>query len=160
MNVQYVKVFCFRFSWFSVANAFRAVGSLRLEQLHVSSNKVGMIDGFLHKVTTIVSCQKIAVCMASFPNPHLKKSYKEVWCVFSLITSIGSWQPVLAVDNGKSSHWLGVRDLTQLKSCMLYTEIKAEFRNQGINQIRYGCLHLRSGTREIRWLCLFTFVVY
>ena len=43
---------------------------------------------------------------------------------------------------------------------MLYAEIKAEFRTQGSNQIGYGCSHLRSGTREIRWLCLFTSVVY
>ena len=56
----------------------------------------------------------------------------------------------MAVDNGKSSHWLGVRDLTQLNSCMLYAKIKAEFRNRGINQIGYGCSHLHSGTREIR----------
>ena len=112
------------------------------------------MDGFFHKVTTIVSCQKNScshgIFLDHFPNSHLEKSYKEVWCVFSLITSIGSWQAVLVVDNGKSSHWLGVRDLTQLKSCMLYPEIKAEFRNQGSNQIGYGCSYLRSGTREIQ----------
>ena len=83
MNVQYVKVFCCRFSWFSVANAFRAVGSLGLEQL--SSNKVEMNNGFLHKVTIIVSCQKSCSHSNFLPNSHLENRTKKVVDKESLI---------------------------------------------------------------------------
>ena len=43
-----------------------------------------------------------------------------------------------------------MRDLTQLRSCTLYADIKAEIRNEASYQVCYGCSHLYSGAREIK----------